>query len=253
MLRQLLVSVGQLVLPAHCAACGAAAPPELRMPLCRRCSRALAVLMAAPYCPLCGRRAGPHTVDAQGCMFCRRYPVRFDGAVRVGPYEDLLRTLILRCKRHRRVEIGPHLGRLLAERAAAAPWADLVDEVVPVPLHWGRRVRRGFNQAVVLAQTVAGALAAARPRRARPRLRRTRPTPHQANLSAAQRPRNVRGAFAVRGRARDLAGKRVLLVDDVMTSGTTIAECTRTLLRAGADAVYVAVVATADYDDPGPW
>jgi len=57
----------------------------------------------------------------------------------------------------------------------------------------------------------------------------------------------------VRGRAGDLAGKRVLLVDDVMTSGTTIAECTRTLLRAGADAVYVAVVATADYDDPGPW
>ena len=253
MLRRLLTSVGQLVLPAHCAACGVPAPPDLRLPLCEGCAHVLAGLMAAPYCPLCGRRAGPHTVDARGCMFCRLYPVRFDGAVRVGPYEDPLRTLILDCKYRRRVEVAPHLGRLLAERAALAPWAGRVDEVVPVPLHWRRRVSRGFNQSLVLAQKVAGALAAGGAGRARSRLRRTRPTPHQAYLPAGRRHKSVRGAFEARGRAKALEGKGVLLVDDVMTSGTTIAECTRALRQAGAREVFVAVVATADYDEPGLW
>ena len=253
MLSRLLVSVGQLVLPVHCAACGAPAPTDRRWPLCDVCGREMADLIAAPYCPLCGRRAGPYTVGPDGCLFCRKYPVRFSAAVRVGPYEGPLKTLILRCKEERRVAIAERLlGRLLRERLALAPWADQVDRIVPVPLHWTRRIGRGFNQAGLLAWEVAGAAPKAKGISAR-LLRRTRPTPHQTSLPSAQRQKNVRGAFAARAANDALKGKGVLLVDDVMTSGTTIGECARVLKGAGARDVYVAVVATADYDEVGPW
>jgi ComF family protein len=154
------------------------------------------------------------------------------------------------------MELGTIMGRWLAERLAAAPWADLVQVIVPVPLHWRRRFSRGFNQAEGLARELAAsdlpAGEAGRRVSAR-RLLRVRSTPHQRLLAAGQRRQNVRGAFRVRDGAADLEGRNVLLVDDVMTSGTTIAECTRVLKKAGAQAVYVAVVATADYDDPGSW
>jgi ComF family protein len=250
MLRPLWVSLRQLILPAHCAGCGAAAPPEGRAPLCDRCGRALAELLTRPYCPRCGRNAGPYTTGGEGCLFCRNYPVRFDAAARVGPYEAPLRNLILRLKKHGRVEIAPFLGRLLGEQVALAPWADRVEAIVPVPLHWSRRASRGFNQAALLAREL-GRMLGRRP--ARGRLRRLRPTPHQMLLPADQRRRNVRGAFGPAWRAADLKGKGVLLVDDVMTSGTTIGECVGVVRDAGAAEVYVAVVATADYDDPGPW
>ena len=244
--------MGQLVLPMHCVACGTPAPTDRRWPLCEACGREMAELIAAPYCPLCGRRAGPYTVGPQGCLFCRMYPVRFGAAVRLGPYEGPLKALILRCKYEPQVVIAQVLGRLLAERLALVPWRDDVDVVVPVPLHWRRRVRRGFNQAQVLADEVARGAPRTGGKVTR-RLRRRRPTPHQTNLPSAQRHTNVRGAFAARGRSDGLRGRAVLLVDDVMTSGTTVAECTRVLRRAGARAVYVAVAATADYDEPGPW
>lgn len=252
MFSRLLTSVGQLVLPVHCAACGAAAPTDRRWPLCEACGREMADLIASPYCPLCGRRAGPHTVGPDGCMFCRKYPVRFSAAVRVGPYEGPLKALILRCKYERRPAIAGAVGRLLRERLALAPWADQVDLVVPVPLHWSRQISRGFNQALAVARHLAGAAPKARGVSSR-LLRRTRPTPHQTDLPAARRRKNVRSAFAARGKRDAIKGKGVLLVDDVMTSGTTIGECTRVLRRAGARDVYVAVVATADYDEVGPW
>jgi ComF family protein len=250
MIGPILLTLRQLLLPAHCLACGHPAPADSRMSLCEPCSRHLAALVEAPFCPRCGRHAGPHTVDESGCLFCRLYPIRHDATVRVGAYQDPLRRLILACKYNGRAQVAPLLGRLLAERVALASWADQVDLVVPVPLHWTRRCRRGFNQASLLAQAMTRLGGRTLARR---RLLRVRATPHQRLLPAAKRRANVRGAFAVRRYANGLQGKSVLLVDDVMTSGTTVAECTRVLKKAGARAVYVAVVATADYDEPGPW
>jgi len=256
MLRTLAVSLRQLLLPAHCAACGRPSDPEARLPLCEGCSREIARLTEMPYCPRCGRHAGPYTADERGCIFCRKFPIRHDATVRVGQFAGPLGALILRYKYQRRMELGTIMGRWLAERLAAAPWADLVEVVVPVPLHWSRRFSRGFNQAEGLARELAAsdlpAGQAGRRVSAR-RLLRVRSTPPQRMLAAGQRRRNVRGAFRVRGGAAKLEGRNVLLVDDVMTSGTTIAECTRVLKKAGAAAVYVAVVATADYDYPGTW
>jgi ComF family protein len=147
------------------------------------------------------------------------------------------------------LEIAPFLGRLLAERLALAAWVDRVDVIVPVPLHWSRRMSRGFNQSELLVRALrraAGRKVAVK------RLRRTRPTPHQMNLSARQRRTSVRGAFATGWLGADFRDKGVLVVDDVMTSGTTIGECVRLVQKAGAREVFVAVVATADYDDLGP-
>jgi ComF family protein len=119
--------------------------------------------------------------------------------------------------------------------------------IVPVPLHWTRRLSRGFNQAEVLARGLAVAGGRQVARRG---LVRIRPTQHQTRLSVTERQRNVRGAFGMGRWGPALHGKRILLVDDVLTSGATIGECTRALKKAGARDVYVAVVATADYDDP---
>jgi ComF family protein len=250
MIWRLWLSARQLLLPAHCAACGAPAPPELRTPVCGLCGEALAALIARDFCPRCGRTTGPHAHDADGCANCRGQAVPYDAVVRVGPYEEPLRRLILRYKYERRVEMAHVLGRLLAERLALAPWADLVDLIVPVPLHWTRLVRRGVNQSDMMARELT---AAGGRRVAGRRLLRVRPTPHQTRLSAADRAKNVRGAFDVRRRAADLAGRRILLVDDVMTSGATVSECARTLKEAGAAAVFVAVLATADHHDPASW
>jgi ComF family protein len=250
MLRPLWGSLKQLLLPVHCAACGTASPADSRAPLCAACGRNLAELMEVPYCPLCGRNAGPYTSGPDGCLFCRNYPVKFNAAVRVGPYEEPLRGLILRCKSERRLELAPFLGRLLAEQLALAAWADRVDVIVPVPLHWGRRMSRGFNQAELLVRQLRRAVDQ---KPAVKRLRRTRPTPHQAGLPSRQRRQNVRGAFAKGWLGADFREKGVLVVDDVMTSGTTIGECVRVVQDGGAREVFVAVVATADYDHPGPW
>jgi ComF family protein len=249
MLWPIAIALRQLILPAHCLACGRPAQAG-RMPLCKPCSHTLARLIEAPYCPRCGRHAGPHTADENGCLFCRLYPIHHDATVRVGAYEDPLRRLILACKYQRQPEIAPFLGRLLMERLAMAPWLDLVDLVVPVPLHWRRRCKRGFNQAEMLARAMGGAGGR---RLVRRQLLRVRSTPHQRLLAAGRRQANVRGAFAVRRGTSALEGKRILLVDDIMTSGSTVAECTQVLKKAGAGAVYVAIVATADYDEPGPW
>jgi len=253
MLRALARSLLELVLPRHCPACEAPAPRDGRFMLCENCAQAMARLIQVPHCPRCGRSAGPFTFDLNGCSLCRGRRIPYDGLARIGPYSEPLRSLVLAYKYRQRRDLGPVLGRLLAERLALAPWADRVDLVAPVPLHWRRRIGRGFNQATALAQEAVRVPA----RRDRPLvawgLLRVRATPHQTRLPPARRAENVRGAFAVRGGAAAVAGKRVLLVDDVLTSGATIGECARVLRRAGAADVYAAVLAVAGPDEPGPW
>ena len=206
--------------------------------------------MESFYCPACGRGGGPYSFDERGCAACRDRRVPYDGLVRVGPYAGPLRSLVLAYKYERRLDLGPVLGRVLAERAALAAWAERVELVVPVPLHWTRRMHRGFNQAEMLGRESARAVGVRGTVRA---LRRVRPTPHQTRLPPSRRVENVRGAFAVRRRGAKVEGRRVLLVDDVLTSGATAEECARTLKRAGAAEVYVAVLAVAGKGEPGPW
>jgi ComF family protein len=150
-----------------------------------------------------------------------------------GPMAEAVRRL----KYGRRTELAPVLGRMLAARATEL--AGIVDCVVPVPLHPRRLRRRGFNQAALLARPVAKALAVPL---SVTDLRRVRDTPPQARLGAVERATNVRGAFV----ALRAPGSRVLLIDDVRTTGATLAECAEALRIAGAERVVTLVLARAE-------
>ncbi len=173
------------------------------------------------------------------CGDCLREPPPFDRAAALGTYEGSLRKLIHLLKYGRMRPLGAVLGRALAERTAEAGIE--ADAVIPVPLHWRRRLSREFNQAAEIAR----GLAAARGISCKPSwLRRTKATAAQAGLSDEERGRNVRGAFGVAA-AAELRGLRVLLVDDVMTTGSTLAACARAVRRAGAKSAAAAVAARA--------
>jgi ComF family protein len=190
-------------------------------------------------CPRCSSTVGPYVPLEGGCTVCRGQAFGFDQAQRLGPYSGLLRDLILRIKQPQGETLAEVLGLLWADHDRARLMALKADLVVPVPLHWRRRWNRGYNQAEALARMVARSLAL----RCSPHcLQRTRNTPHQTASSSSQaRQNNVRGAFRARP-AVDLRGRTVLLIDDVLTTGSTASESARALKKAGAERVVVAVL-----------
>lgn len=190
------------------------------------------------YCLRCGATAGPAAADATGCAFCRGERVPWDRVVRLGGYTAPLDERIRAMKFARQWQWAPWLGERLAEAVAPLPLADPV--VCPVPMHWFRRWRRGFNQAALIGE----ALARHRGWRFAPVLRRTRHTPPQTAVAPSDRSANVRNSFAVA--EVDLRGCHVVLVDDVKTSGSTLSACTRLLRDRGAASVTIAVAAVAD-------
>lgn len=195
-------------------------------------------LLAPPQCAACDVTLAPDAAD-----FCEACEPLLEPAERAasghaayvygGPMADAIR----RFKYGGRSELAASLGARLA--AAALPFAGEVDAVVSVPLHPRRLRERGFDQAALLARPVARALAV--PLRAGV-MRRARDTPPQASLERAARGRNVRGAFRVFASA----GRRVLLIDDVRTTGATLTECAETLRDAGAERVHTLVLARAE-------
>jgi ComF family protein len=199
----------------------------------------------------------PHSTTARGCASCRGRKFAFRRAVAPLRYEGCVRHLLLRFKLGKQGSLAYPLGALLCDYLAEGGVSHLVDLVVPVPLHWRRRVARGFNQSGLLAEEIGARFGLPV---ASHLLRRTRPTTSQTAFSQRGRQANVRGAFAVRhGNGRlaplwpppwgrvDLLGKRVLLVDDILTTGSTVDECAKTLRRAGAREVVVATVARTSW------
>jgi ComF family protein len=189
----------------------------------------------------------PHTNDGRGgsrrCHGCRATPLPFSRVWAVLTYGGATTQAILHLKHGRRRHLARPLGALLAPAVAAAIDGG-VNALCPVPLHPRRLRRRGFNQALDLLR-VAEKLArrpVARPLVVPDGLRRIRDTPALGWESPASRRRIVDGAFAVH-RPEWTKGRRILLVDDVMTTGATLAECTRVLLRAGAAEVEVVALA----------
>ena len=172
----------------------------------------------------------PATTGAVGA--CRHASLGFDAALRLGRYEGARQQAVLRMKNANHEGLAELVGERWAERERARFMALGVDAVVPVPLHWWRRMRRGYNQSAALAFGIASTLKL--PYR-RWWLRRSRYTPSQKELSAAARRANVEGAFRA-GMGVRLQGKHILLVDDVMTTGATASEAARALKRAGARA-----------------
>ncbi len=183
--------------------------------------------------------ANSYPLDESGrCGLCRLGLNRFDAAYSFGAYEGTLRKLIHVFKYGRVQTLARPLGGLLG---AAIPSGEVFDAVVPMPLHWWRRWRRGFNQAELLAREVARRCGV----NVVDAVRRARATSSQAGLSHSRRRENVAGAFRVR-RPDRVRGLRVALVDDVMTTGATANACAAALKRAGARRVTLLTLARVD-------
>ena len=233
----LLSRLLDIVYAPTCAACDE--PIAAGAGLCSTCAVSLEPLAAR--CPRCARPvAGPADLT---CRRCRREPPPFAAMaapfVFGGELAVALRRLKFGGRRDVARTLAPLLGPPLAQAAAGC------DVVVPMPLHWRRMARRGFNQAALLARH-------ARPAGAPPidqlSLRRVRATAPQTGLDARARRSNVAGAFAVLARRQArLAGRRVLLVDDIVTTGATMAAAAAALLAAGARQVTGFCAARADF------
>lgn len=235
-LRRVGAGLLDAVLPPRCLNCGRSV--DAAGALCPACWAA-AAFVEPPFCAACGFSFEFDLGPAALCGDCAREPPVFARARAVFRYDGASRDLVLRFKHGDRTDGAPAFGQWLA-RAGAPLLAD-ADLVAPVPLHWLRLFRRRYNQAALLASALAAR--AGKPAVNDLLLRRRR-TPSQGGLGAVARHRNVAGAFAVNPRRRPLlAGRRVLLVDDVMTTGATVSACAATLLRAGAAAVDVIVLA----------
>jgi ComF family protein len=229
-----------LVFPDQCVACGVGISRRVQHGVCASCrARVDDLELAPPWCPSCGTPAAGGTGDV--CIPCLLESPPYSAARSFGYYRDELRSLIHALKFHNRRDLGHVLGPRLAAACLATWRPEELDLIVPVPLHSSRERRRGYNQSALLARAVAPELGVAFAERVLVRVAATLP---QVGLSVAERRSNVRGAFRVRD-AGSVKGRRVLLVDDVFTTGATAGSAAQALLRAGALRVSVATVARA--------
>ena len=217
--------------PPRCRACHAALFGRKNPFLCRSCAES--VFWIGPgACRGCGFPSGPHAIHGRDCFRCGGNRLNLTGAISVARYRGGARGLVLSFKFGGETELAAPLAGLMAERLRHAEFAGSFDLILPVALHPARRRLRGFDQAQLLAENIARSCGVPT---ADGVLRRTQHTRPQATLRREARLENMAGAFAVDG---GLEGKRVLLVDDVMTTGATMAECARACREAGARRVY---------------
>ena len=191
-------------------------------------------------CQRCGLPVGPYVRSDHGCPKCESHKFRFQQVIRFGLYDDALRQACIRAKATTQFPLAAALANLLWLSEQFELEEANVDVIAPVPCHWTRRMLRPHHAAETISRVLAGRLGKPLHRRL---LRKKRLTSDQSDLPAAQRRLNLKDAFAVQANPRSFVGKTVLLVDDILTTGTTANECTRTLLHAGAKQVVVAVIA----------
>src|SRR5471030_1401638 len=224
-----------IALPTLCVACREPVDGEGVCPACW----AKLSFIAQPYCPRLGipfvYDPGPGMLSMEAIANPPAY-ARARAAVR---YDDVARTLVHALKYQDRTDLAPAMGRWMA-RAGRELLAE-ADVLVPVPLHWRRGWSRRYNQSGALARVIEQQSGVKVTPEA---LRRVRPTQQQIGLTRSQRASNVQGAFKVApDRASDIQGRRVVLIDDVLTTGATVDACARALLRAKAASVDVLVFA----------
>jgi ComF family protein len=238
-------SLFSILFPSDCRICRAPLTNIAILPVCDPCLAQI-VPLDGPLCQICGEKLF-HTIadteDVPLCPICRRVGAHFSRAAAYGAYEGPLRDLIHLFKYKGIKPAGKVLGSLLNQTVAAMTLPDFLI-VIPVPLWSGKRASRGFNQAEAIARTFMGFQSSSSIQLDTSVLIRTRDTASQTGLTRHQRRANVRGAFAVVKREK-VKGRSILIVDDVMTTGTTSGECARVLRRAGAKEVFVATIARA--------
>jgi ComF family protein len=235
-LRRIGRGLVDIVLPPRCLSCGEIV--EEPNALCGRCWGGI-TFFAPPWCAGCGLPF-PHPMGEDAvCADCARERRSWDRARAALRYDKSSRQLILGLKHADNTHVVGAFGRWML-RAGVEVLGD-AELLVPVPLHWTRLFQRRYNQAAMLANAIR---AAGGPPVAADCLARRRRTPSQGHLGPLARERNVRGAFIVRRRS-EVAGRRLVVIDDVLTTGATVDECARVLKRAGASSVGVLTLARA--------
>lgn len=233
-----LSAIGSLLYPPVCAVClGNVAPGEY---LCDACDDRV-IRIARPFCERCSEPFTGAITGAFDCANCAHRKLYFDAAVSTYRSRGIVRRIVLDFKYGRQV----HLRHLLGRWLCAAVHDERIrghhfDVIVPVPLHRTRERERGFNQAALLADLLSAKMSIL----AKPVLERVRYTTTQTAFDRAERMENLRNAFRLRKKA-DVRGLRVLLIDDVLTTGSTVSECARVLKGAGASSVHAVTAARA--------
>lgn len=245
-------ALASLVLPAPCRICEQILDTGSTIPFCRSCTVALEEMLSEPLCSHCGRpvvsAAATESTPPALCHLCRAGIYAFDLARSFGAYTPRMARAILLMKYGNISPLGGWFARRLANLVACQRGSLDVDAVVPVPLDRGRLRERGYNQAEWIARPLARLLHI--PFRSY-LLVRTRPRPNQLRLTRRERWETVRGAYATH-KAAQVDNLRVLLVDDVFTTGATLDACSRALKGAGAARVVGLTVARALPRWPAP-
>ena len=211
--------------------------------LCQKCWQELTEATSGDYCPGCGKDVSRYALVHGKCSDCQDQSIYFDKICRAGFYSHALRRMILSFKLHGRTELDLTLGFLANSALQGSEFYEEVDFFVPVPLHWTRRLNRGFNQSLILAKMLKHPTA-----KLNTDLVRTRNTRAQVTMeSHTSRKKNVANAFAVR-MGHKFQGANICLVDDIKTSGATLNECAKVLKEAGASKVFTLVLAVAGQD-----
>jgi ComF family protein len=236
-------SILNLVYPPRCACCERAIDVEetnrgRTARLCAACRDELDFWTDA-CCMRCGAAVGPNLEPPRDCSHCRGDRFAFTETVALGRYQNKLRQAILAGKRSAGEPLLGELASCLLSLRGERLREQRAELVVPVPQHWRTRLWRAYNSAEVLATRISSELRIPLSLRV---LSKIRATPSQVSLTPTERRQNLRGAFRTRFAGR-IAGKRILLVDDVLTTGSTAHRCAQTLKRAGAKEIFVAVIA----------
>jgi ComF family protein len=238
--RRLLLPLAAVLLPADCLVCGRHLPSQHEGGVCLPCWKSFRRL-EGPCCRRCGDPVfvfeEPVPPPVFLCHDCRGLVRPFDRCRSAGIYDGALREAIHRVKFGGETALGRSLGRWLARSLPGE--ASEADLVAPVPLHPKKVRSRGFNQSELLSAAVAAA--ASLPHRPRLLSKKT-PTHSQTGLSRKERRRNLKGTFSLAA-GMPVVGCRVLLVDDIFTTGCTVEECARVLRRAGARSIRVLTLA----------
>ena len=226
--------LGSMLFASPCSICGADDGP-----FCADCRAE--ILDCGSQCPRCALSAGPWADLRGGCSACRGRPLGFDRAIALGPYQGPIREVCLRMKHFQSAWIARWSVDLLIEARGDRLREAEAELIVAVPLHWRRRLRRGYNQ----ADAIAGALSSRLGIRRGSPLARVAATPKLARLPRQERADLMKQAFGAK-RHPGVEGKAVMLVDDVLTTGATCGAAARALKRAGAKRVIAVVLARAE-------
>ncbi len=229
-----------LIFPDNCRICDEPLTGYGRAPVCRKCLESPRPLTAEIFCAKCRMPfLRERALDEGGlCRICAAGASAFDAAYAWGGYDGVLKDLIHCFKFHGMRSLGRQLGQYLAE---AMPRTERIDAIVPMPIHWTRRMVRGFNQ----CESLAAELSRHTGLPVMKALKKTRRTEKQSVLAGAKRRRNVRGSFGAVD-AGAIKGKRLLLLDDVLTTGATVNAAAAELKKHGALRVAVLTVARVD-------